>query len=281
MASRSAARARGPEPVEGRRPLVAGNWKMNHGGPEAADLARAVVRALGGRAPDGVEVVLLPPFPALAAVGAALEGTGLGLGAQDCHAAGPGAHTGSVAAEMLSAWKCGFVLCGHSERRTLAGEDDAAVRGKVGAALRAGLRPILCVGETLVEREAGRTGEVLARQVAAGLEGLDAGGVGGRLAVAYEPVWAIGTGRNATPEQAAEGHRAVRESLVRALGRGPAAGVRVVYGGSVNPGNAAALLAAPGVDGALVGGASLDAAGFAAIVRAAVPETSGAARGGK
>jgi triosephosphate isomerase len=182
---------------------------------------------------------------------------------------------------MLAAWKCAFVLCGHSERRTLDGEDDAAVRAKVGAALRAGLRPVLCVGETLEEREAGRTAEVLARQVAAGVAGLAADRAGAGLDVAYEPVWAIGTGRNATPEQAAEGHRAVRESLSRAMGRDAAAAVRVIYGGSVNPGNAAALLAAPGVDGALVGGASLDAAGFAAIVRAAVPEISGAARGGK
>ncbi len=251
---------------------------MHRGGPDGAKLARSVLRSLGGRAPEGVDVALLPPLTALGAVGAALEGSGVHLGAQDCHAEEAGAFTGSVPAEMLAAWKCSLVLCGRSERRSLSGDGDAAVRAKVGAALRAGLRPLLCVGETLEEREAGRTAAVLARQVAAGVEGL---GAEAALDVAYEPVWAIGTGRTATPEQAVEGHRLVRESLVRALGAAAAKGVRVVYGGSVNPGNAAALLSAPGVDGALVGGASLDAAGFAAIVRAAVPETSGAARGGK
>jgi triosephosphate isomerase len=253
---------------------------MNRGGPEGADLARAIVKELGGRAPEGVEVALLPPFPALPSVGAVLEGTGVRLGAQDCGAEGPGAFTGFVDAGALAAWKCVYVLCGHSERRRLAGEDDAAVRAKVGAALRAGLRPVLCVGETLAEREAGRTDEVIGRQAAAGVEGLGAEDAR-RLEVAYEPVWAIGTGRNATPEQAAEGHRTVRKALARALGKAAAESVRVLYGGSVGAANAASLLAAPGVDGALVGGASLDAAGFAAIVRAAVPETSGAARGGK
>jgi triosephosphate isomerase len=263
-----------------RIPLVAGNWKSNRGGPEGAALAKAVVEGLGGRAPEGVEVALLPPFTAIPAVAQALEGTGIATGAQDCGAGGPGAFTGFVDAGALAAWKCVYVLCGHSERRRLAGEDDAAVRAKVGAALAAGLRPVLCVGETLEERDAGRTAEVLERQASAGVAGLSPADAR-RLEVAYEPVWAIGTGRNATPEQAAEGHRAVRGALARSLGREAADSVRVIYGGSVSAANAAALLSAPGVDGALVGGASLDAAGFAAIVRAAVPETSGAARGGK
>ena len=266
-------------PAPRRRPLVLGNWKMHRGGPDGADLAREILREFGGRAPEGVGVALLPPFPALASVGAVVEGTGVRLGAQDCHAEASGARTGSVAAEMLYAWKCAFVLCGHSERRR-AGEDDAAVRAKVGAALRAGLGPVLCVGETLEEREAGRTAEVLARQVAAGVAGLAAADAA-RLEIAYEPVWAIGTGRTATPAQASEGHRIVREAVARALGADAASALRVLYGGSVNPGNAAALVAAPGVDGALVGGASLEAAAFAALVRAAVPETSGAALGGK
>ena len=268
-----------PSSRPARPPLVMGNWKMHRGGPDAAELARAVVRDLGGRAPEGVEVAVLPSFPALGAVGAALEGSGVRLGAQDCHAEAAGAFTGSVAAEMLAAWKCSFVLCGHSERRRIDGENDAAVRAKVAAALRAGLRPVLCIGETLEEREAGGTEEVLARQVVEGIHGLAADEAAG-LEVAYEPVWAIGTGRNATPEQASEGHRVVRGALARALGGEAAGAVRVIYGGSVNPGNAAALLSAPGVDGALVGGASLDAAGFAAIVRAAAPATA-AARGGK
>ncbi len=269
-----------PPPRPPRRPQVLGNWKMHRGGPDGAELARSVLRELGGRAPEGVGIGLLPPFPALAAVGAVIEGTGVRLGAQDCHESESGAFTGSVSAEMLFAWKCAFVLCGHSERRRLHGESDAAVRAKVGAALRAGLGPVLCVGETLEEREAGRTEEVLARQVAAGTAGLSAADAA-RLDVAYEPVWAIGTGRTASPGQAAEGHRAAREALSRTLGGEAAAAVRILYGGSVNPGNAAALMAAPGVDGALVGGASLDAAAFAAIVRAAVPEASGAALGGK
>jgi len=251
-----------------RRPLVAGNWKMHRGGPDGADLARAVVRELGGRAPAGAEVALLPPFPAIAPVAEALRGTGLLLGAQDCSAEASGAFTGDVSAEMLAAWGCALVLCGHSERRQGRGEDDAAVRAKVGAALRAGLLPVLCVGETLAERDAGRTAAVVARQTKAGVEGLRAAEAA-RLRVAYEPVWAIGTGRNASPAEAAEGHRAVRAALAESLGAAAAEAVPVVYGGSVNPGNAPALLAAPGVDGALVGGASLDAAGFAAIVRAA------------
>jgi triosephosphate isomerase len=252
---------------------------MHRGGPEGADLARALLRELGGRAPGGVEVLLLPPFPTIPAVREALAGSGVRLGAQDCHAEPEGAFTGSVSAEMLAAWGCAAVLCGHSERRG-AGEDDRAVRAKVGAALRSGLRPVLCVGETAAERDAGATEGVLARQVAAGLEGLAAADAA-RLDVAYEPVWAIGTGRNASPGQAADGHRAVRDAVARALGRGAAEAVRVLYGGSVNPGNAADLLSAPGVDGALVGGASLDAAGFAAIVRAAAPAKAGSARGGQ
>ena len=260
------------------RPLVAGNWKMHRGGPDAADLARAVVKELGGRAPDEVEVAIFPPFPAIGAVAAAVAGTGVLVGAQDCHAAESGAYTGEVSAEMLSAWKCPLVLCGHSERRRLRDEGDSAVRAKLNAALRTGLRPVLCVGETLEEREAGLTAEILARQTTAGVAGLAAADAA-RLVVAYEPVWAIGTGRNAAPEQATEGHGCIRQSLAKSMGAGAAGAVRIIYGGSVNPGNAAALLSAPGVDGALVGGASLDAATFAAIVRAAAPV--GAARGGK
>ncbi len=258
-----------------RTPLVAGNWKMHRGGPDAAALARGLAEALGGRAPAGVEVAVLPPLSALGAVATALGGTGVLLGAQDCHEAPSGEFTGSVAAEMLAAWGCVLVLVGHSERRRREGDDDARVRRKLEAALRAGLRPLLCVGETLEEREAGRTRAVLERQVGAAAAGLPADAAA-RLEVAYEPVWAIGTGRTATPAQAAEGHAVVREALRGALG--PAGErVRILYGGSVKPGNAAALLAAPGVDGALVGGASLEAAGFAEVVRRAA-EAAEAAR---
>ena len=259
--------------------LVMGNWKMHRGGPDAAEFAGAIVAALGGHPPEDVEVALLPPFPALAAVARVLEGTGIRLGAQSCHAEPSGAFTGEIPAEALAAWGCAFVLCGHSERRRLFGEGDAAVGARVVATLRAGLRPVLCVGETLEEREAGRTGEVLARQVAAACAGLPAGAAD-RMEVAYEPVWAIGTGRNATAAQASEAHAMVRTSLAKALGDRAAGSMRVVYGGSVNPGNAAALLAAPGVDGALVGGASLDAAAFAAIVRSAAGAPAATARGG-
>ena len=241
---------------------------MHRGGSDGAVLAREVVRALGGRAPGGVEVAVLPPFTALRSVALELDGTGILLGAQSCHEEISGAFTGAVGAEMLAGTGCTLVLCGHSERRRLFGERDDAVRARVGAALRAGLRPVLCVGETLEERDGDRTADVLRRQVASGTEGLGPGEAA-RLDVAYEPVWAIGTGRTATPEQAAEGHGVVREALSASFGEGVAAGIRVLYGGSVSAGNAAALMSTPGVDGALVGGASLEAAAFAAIVRAA------------
>jgi len=270
-----------PTPAR-RRPLVLGNWKMNRGGPDAADLARAVVKELGGRAPEGVEIALLPPFTALSTVASVLEGTGVGLGAQSCHGEASGAFTGEISAEMLASCKCAYVLCGHSERRMNAGERDSIVQELVAAVVRAGLRPVLCVGESLEDRESGREGQVIHMQVVAGIGSIPTEAVA-RLVIAYEPVWAIGTGRNATPEQVVEAHEIVREALLDPYGADKAAAkeVRVVYGGSVKPGNAAALLSAPGVDGALVGGASLDAAGFAAIVRAAAPETSGAALGGK
>ncbi len=262
-----------------RPPLVMGNWKMHHGGPDGADLARGIAAAVAALPPGNVEVAVLPPHTALAPVAGALSGTGILLGAQSCHAEGKGAFTGETAAPALAAWGCTFVLCGHSERRRLFGEDDAAVAARVRAALAAGLRPVLCVGETLAERDAGRTAEVLARQVEAAVAGLD-GPAATRLEVAYEPVWAIGTGRNAVPEQAAAGHRVVREALAKGLGAAAASAVRVLYGGSVNPGNAEALLSAPGVDGALVGGASLEAAAFAAIVKAACPRWADAGPGG-
>lgn len=262
-----------------RPPLVAGNWKMHRGGPDAAHLARSVAAAVADPPPGDVEVALLPPATAIAAVAGALEGTGIRLGAQSCHAFGSGAFTGEVAAPFLREWGCIYVLCGHSERRRHSGEDDGAVAARLRAALDAGLRPLLCVGETIEEREEGRTTAVLARQVETAVHGLGSGDAE-RLELAYEPVWAIGTGRTATPEQAAEGHRTVREALARTVGEAAAGAVRVLYGGSVNPGNARALLSAPGVDGALVGGASLEAAAFAAIVRAAAGTRTGAAGGG-
>lgn len=253
-----------------RLPLVMGNWKMHRGGPDGADLARAVLAALGGRAPAGVEVVLLPPPTAIAPVADAIRGTGVRLGGQSCHAAEKGAFTGETAAPFLAALGCGFVLCGHSERRRLSGEDDAAVAARVRAALAAGLRPVLCVGETLEERDAGATEAVISRQVAAGTAGLDAAAAA-RLEVAYEPVWAIGTGLTPMPSDIAEMHAYLRKRLSDALPKDDEGErVRLLYGGSANAGNAVELLATPGVDGLLVGGASLDAEAFWKMVQAAV-----------
>ncbi|HEU4394754.1 MAG TPA: triose-phosphate isomerase [Planctomycetota bacterium] len=249
----------------GRRPLIAANWKMNRGGPDGADLARATVRELGGRAPAGAEVALLPPSTALVPVADALRGTGVLLGAQDCAAEVPGAFTGDTAAEMLAAWGCALVLCGHSERRRLRGEDDAIVRAKVGAALRAGLRPVLCVGETAEERDAGRTAAVVARQAKAGVSGLEAPEAA-RLAVAYEPVWAIGTGRNAQGSDAAAMADVIRDTL-GSLGFTDRGGdIPILYGGSVSSSNIAEFMTEPSIDGALVGGASLKPDEMAAIV---------------
>jgi triosephosphate isomerase len=201
-------------------------------------------------------------------VGRALAGSGLALGAQEMHAETHGAFTGAVSGAMLASVGCGWVLIGHSERRQLFGETDAGVAAKLRAALRDGLTPVVCVGESLAEREGGRTEEVLVRQVTAAFHGIEPAQA--RLtAVAYEPVWAIGTGKVATPEQARDAHRVIRITLDRVLGEGAGAAMCLLYGGSVNAGNAAALFAEADVDGALVGGASLEAASFWRIVAAA------------
>jgi triosephosphate isomerase len=253
-----------------RRPVVAGNWKMHGTRARAAALAADVARRLAGLA--GVEVVLCPPFTALAAVAATLAGGALRLGGQDLHWEREGALTGEVSGEMLRDLGCTDVIVGHSERRTLFGETDASVARKVEAALTAGLRPIVCIGETFAEREGERTDAVLRAQVERGL-----GPIGPRLAdvvVAYEPVWAIGTGRNATVAQAQAAHATIRRALTEIGGAEVASSVRVLYGGSVKPANAAELFGAPDVDGGLVGGAALDADAFASIVRAARPAGS-------
>jgi triosephosphate isomerase len=247
-----------------RVPLVAGNWKMHLTRAGAATLA-ADVRVRVSAA--GVEVVLCPPFPSLAAVAEALAGSPIALGAQDLHWEAAGPFTGEVSAEMLLDAGCRYVIVGHSERRVHFGESDADVNRKARAALRAGLRPIVCVGETLAERTAGKTEDVLARQLAGSLAGL-----ADRLdhaVLAYEPVWAIGTGHNATAEQAQAAHRHIRETVREIAGAAVADAVRIQYGGSLKPDNAAAIFAGPDVDGGLVGGASLDAAAFARIVAAA------------
>lgn len=251
-----------------RRKVIAGNWKMNKTVPEALALVRELREALV-REVDKVEVVVAPPFVALQAVAVVLEGTGMDLAAQNCHWEPSGAYTGEVSAPMLAELGCGYVIVGHSERRQYFGETDETVNRRVKAVLKAGMKPIVCVGETLDEREAGRTLEVVERQVAGGLAGVPAEEVA-RLVLAYEPVWAIGTGRTATSAQAQEVHRAIRDQLGRLHGQQVAEQVRIQYGGSVKPDNAAELLGQPDVDGALVGGASLKAADFAAIVKAGV-----------
>ncbi len=257
----------GPWP---RRPrLVAGNWKMHKTAAEGAALARELVALAGGpTARPRCEIALCPPFPALQAVGEALRGAPLHLGAQDLHPETHGAFTGEVSGAMLAALGCRFVIVGHSERRHLMGEDDALVARKLRAAQRDGLTPIVCVGETLAEREAGRTAEVLVRQARAAFEGLDRERALATV-VAYEPVWAIGTGKVATVEQAGEAHRILRATLDKVVAPGAGAAIAVLYGGSVNAGNAPALFAEEELDGALVGGASLEAASFWRIAAAA------------
>ncbi len=251
-----------------RIPLVAGNWKMNKTVPESLALAADIVAGLPRL--DDVEVALLPPFTSLWPVSTSGIGdTGVVLGAQDLYWEDSGAYTGEISPAMLSGW-CRYALIGHSERRRLFGETDATVNRKVQAALSHGLRPLVAVGETLEENESGRTEDVLSRQVPEGLAGLDES-QGLELVMAYEPVWAIGTGRTAAPEHAEQSCGLIRRLVARALGPAVAESVRILYGGSVTPANAAELVTQPNVDGALVGGASLVAADFLAIVAAAAP----------
>ena len=250
--------------MSSRIPLIAGNWKMHGTLPEARALAEGL-RSRLEKATDR-DVIVAPPFHALDAVGAALRGSRLLLAAQNLHWEDRGAYTGEVSAPMLQSVGCSHVLVGHSERRQLFGETDDSVARKVRAALRHDLIPIMCVGETLEERERGTTLAVVDRQVRAGLAQLDAAAIA-RVLVAYEPVWAIGTGKVATPEQAQEVHRAIRDIIAEVAGATVAGGLRILYGGSVKPDNIDSLMRQPDLDGALVGGASLNAADFTRIVR--------------
>lgn len=247
-----------------RIPLIAGNWKMYHGGGSGVALAHAI--AQGSQAARNVDIVVAPPFTALAAISHEVQSSRVEVSAQNLHPKAEGAFTGEVSAPMLLESGCRWVIIGHSERRQLFGETDAGVKEKVVAALSAGLRPIVCVGETLEERESGKTLAVVSRQVGAFAAELAARP--GVAAIAYEPVWAIGTGKVAGPDQAEEAHAAIRGQLT-GISAELAEKTRILYGGSVKPDNAAKLLACPNVDGALVGGASLDAASFLTIVRAA------------
>ncbi len=253
-----------------RRPLVAANWKMHHLRGDAERFCRALAAApLAGAAEGGAEVVVFPSFPLLPTVEAGLAASPVAWGGQDLHPADSGAHTGDVSGAQLADVGCSWVLCGHSERRRDHGESDSVVAAKIAAARRHGLAPLVCVGETREERGAGRTLEVLDRQLDAALEALGAGSdaTGPGWALAYEPVWAIGTGETATPETAQEAHAHLRRRLAEGAGATVATATRILYGGSVKPDNAAELAARPDLDGFLVGGASLDAGSFLAIIR--------------
>lgn len=250
-----------------RKKFVAGNWKMYCGDlAKAADLAKGVVASVGSQA--AVEVAVCPPSTALAAVVEACSGSSVGVGGQNLYPKDEGAFTGEISASFLTALGCRYAILGHSERRTYFKENDEFIHLKVKAALTADLIPIFCCGETERERESGITEKVVETQLRGGLAGLDSSQLG-KVVVAYEPVWAIGTGKNATPEDAQAVHAFIRGLLGELAGAGVAETIRIQYGGSVKPDNAADLLSQKDIDGALVGGASLKAESFAAIIRAA------------
>ena len=246
-----------------RKPVIAGNWKMYKTIAEAVDFIEKIkpVAALASHC----EVIVAPPFTALRAAAEAARGSALQVAAQNCHWDKEGAHTGDVSAGMLRDAGCTHVIIGHSERRHDCGETDEQVNKKVKAALAAGLTPIVCVGETLAQREIGETEKNLERQFTGGMDGLTAEEFS-RIMIAYEPVWAIGTGRTATPEMAAAAHEFLRKLANRQFGEREAGGVRILYGGSVKPDNVGALMAQEEIDGALVGGASLKVDSFTALV---------------
>jgi triosephosphate isomerase len=255
-----------------RTPLIAGNWKMHKTHLEAMVLVQQLAHELAGHNFDAVEVAVCPPFTALRTIQTLIDSDrySFGLGAQNMHVEPDGAYTGEVSAPMLKALDVDYVILGHSERRELFGEADAGVNAKVKVALANGMTPIVCVGETESEREAGETEMKVTRQVEAALEGLKPEIVA-RLVIAYEPIWAIGTGRTATPQDAEATIALIRKVIAGAHGDDAATDLRIQYGGSVKSGNAAALLGQASIDGALVGGASLEAPEFAAIVKAAMP----------
>jgi triosephosphate isomerase len=252
-----------------RRPFVAGNWKMNTDSHTGVILAEAIASAAVEFAGRSVDVAVIPPFIYLQAVARILGASHIALGAQDVYIESKGAFTGEISALMLKDVGCAYVLCGHSERRHVIGEPDALVNKKVMAAISGGLLPILCVGELIEERQANKTTEVVTRQVKKGLAGLSAEKASA-VTMAYEPVWAIGTGLTATPQQAQEVHALIRGLLVEMYDGQLADGIRILYGGSVKPGNAGDLMHQRDINGLLVGGASLNADDFTAIIQAAV-----------
>jgi len=252
-----------------RTPFVVGNWKLNKTIAEALALVTELKNQLG--AVKGVAVGVAPPFTALHAVAKRLEGSAIATCAQDCFWETSGAFTGEVSAPLLADAGVTWSIVGHSERRQFFGDTNESVGKKARAVLAGGLGVIVCVGEMLAERDAGRTLDVVDAQLQGGLEGIDGAVAAQRLVIAYEPVWAIGTGRTATPAQAQEVHAHIRKRLTDRFGAATAGAIRIQYGGSVKPSNAEALMAEPDIDGALVGGASLEAADFVAIVKACRP----------
>jgi triosephosphate isomerase len=248
--------------MSARRKLIAGNWKMNGLKSDGLALARGVADKLKSGPAPACDLLVCPPTSLVALVADAVSGSALAVGGQDCHAKTSGAHTGDTAAAALADLGCKYVIVGHSERRTDHAESDAVVKAKAGAALAAGLIAIVCIGETLEQRDAGQTIAVNRSQL---LGSLPEGATAANTVIAYEPVWAIGTGRVATPAQAQEVHAAIRAELVGKLGADTAGKMRILYGGSMKPDNAKELLALPDVDGGLIGGASLKVADFWAI----------------
>jgi len=247
-----------------RRPLIAGNWKMNGTPEDAAALGRGLRGVLLD--PPAVDLVVFPPFLSIGAAVESLKATTIEVGGQDLHAQPKGAYTGNVSGEMLRAAGCRWALIGHSERRAYEKEAGETLARKVDAALRSGLAPMFCCGETLEDRDNGRTLDVVRAQLSEGLGSLT-GAAFSRVTIAYEPVWAIGTGRVATPEQAQEVHAAIRAWVGNTWDAGSARATRILYGGSVKPSNVVGIMACPDIDGALVGGASLKAESFNAIAR--------------
>jgi triosephosphate isomerase len=252
-----------------RKAIMAANWKMHKTAAEAVAFAETFLPLVAEAAE--VEIVLAPPFTALDRLGRALDGSAVALASQNVNAEEKGAFTGEVAPGMLVELGCSYGIVGHSERRSLYGESDATVASKAQALLSAGIRPILCVGETLEERESGRTLEVIGGSLAASLAGLPEERAN-ELVIAYEPVWAIGTGKTATPEMAQEVHAFIRNQLAERFGES-AERIRIQYGGSVKPDNVVEIMAQPDIDGALVGGAGLDPEGFSQIARFAERES--------
>jgi triosephosphate isomerase (TIM) len=247
-----------------RRPLIAGNWKMFKTSEEAAETAKLLLAFLSSP-PKEVDVMIAPPFTALGAVASVIRGSCISLGAQNLHWENEGAFTGEISAPMLISCGCRYVIIGHSERRHIFKESDGEINQKIKAAVRHNLIPILCVGETEAEREQKKTFSVLDKQTKKGLEGLSPSELD-TLVIAYEPVWAIGTGKTATTEQAQEAHAYLRGVIEKQIDKHLAKSIRILYGGSVKPNNIAALMTMPDVDGALVGGASLKADSFKDLV---------------